>query len=115
MTDEAVAARREEVSADITQLRSDLERIERGLQQLSAIDTRPIQVLLDAIASPDSVDFVPSERANQLADEFVRLQAAVAELQSRLEVEGRDPASANAQLDAARAELALAETRHRQA
>jgi hypothetical protein len=109
MTEEEVAARREEVTADATQLRSDLERIERGLQQLSAIDTRPIQVLLDAIANPDSVDLVPSERAQHLADEFVRLQAAVGELQSRLEVEGRDPASANAQLDAARAELADAE------
>ena len=58
-------------------------------------------MLLDAIANPGSVDFVPSERAQELADEFVRLQSAVGELQARLEVEGRDPASADTQLDAA--------------
>ncbi len=109
MSEQDVAAQREEVTADITQLRVDLERIERGLQELSAIDTRPIQVLLEAIANPQSVEYVSSERAQQLADEFVRLQSAVSELEARLVVEGRDPASANAQLEQARAELQQAE------
>jgi hypothetical protein len=109
ISEQELVAQRDELERDIEQLRADLERIDRGLQQLSAIDTRPIQVLLDAIASPDTVDLVPSERAQELADEFVRLQAAAAELEARLELEGRNPTSAMAQLEAARAELHKAE------
>lgn len=109
MSEHELAARRTDLIDQIEQLRSDLDRIDRGLLELSAIDTRPIQVLLDAIANPDSVEQVPSERAQELADEFVRLQAAAAELEVRLEDEGRDPASAMQKLEAARTELQKAE------
>jgi hypothetical protein len=90
-------------------LRADLDRIDRSLTELSAIDTRPIQVLLEAITNPEPVEEVPSERAQQLADEFVRLQTAAAELEERLQREGRDLASAMQRLEAARAELQQAE------
>lgn len=109
MTPAEIAARRVELDAEIAQFRVDLTRIEAGLAELSAIDVRPIQVLLDAIANPAGHEVVPSERANELADEFVRLQSAVATLEQRLVVEGRDPASANAQLEAARTALEQAE------
>jgi hypothetical protein len=109
MNEQELSAHRTDLVGQIEQLRSDLDRIERGLLELSAIDTRPIQVLLDAIAKPDEVEYVPSERAHELADEFVRLQAAAAELEHRLKVEGRDPASAEQRLEAARAELQQAE------
>ena len=107
--DEDLSALRTELVEQIEQLRSDLDRIDRGLRELSAIDTRPIQVLLDAIAKPDTVEYVPSERAHELADEFVRLQAAAAELEHRLQAEGRDPESAMQRLEAARTELQQAE------
>lgn len=106
---EEITDRRREVAEDVEQLRADLARIERGLDELSGIDTRPVQVLLDAIANPEPVELVPSERAQELADDFVRLQAEVKELEVRLVGVGRDPASANAQLEAARDELARAE------
>lgn len=109
MDPDQIAVHRDEVAADAEQLRSDLERIDRGLQELSAIDTRPIQVLLDAIANPDPVELVPSGRAQALADDFVRLQAEVKDLEARLVGVGRDPETANAHLEAARAELAQAE------
>jgi hypothetical protein len=109
MTPAELAARRVELDAEIAQFRVDLTRIESGLAELSAIDVRPIQVLLEAIANPDGHEVVPSERAHELADEFVRLQSAVAALEQRLVDEGRDPASANAQLEAARTALEQAE------
>ena len=109
MTDADLDAERATLVSQIEQLRSDLDRIDRSLMELSAIDTRPIQVLLDAIANPDAVEMVPSERAQELADEFVRLRAATDALEHRLTAAGLDSASANRRLDEARAELQRAE------
>jgi hypothetical protein len=109
MTEAELEAERTALVTQIEQLRTDLDRIDRGLLELSAIDVRPIQVLLEAIANPEGVELVPSERAQQLADEFVRLQAATAELERRLALEGRDTATANRLLEEARAELQQAE------
>jgi hypothetical protein len=109
--DEAMgpAADRDELVAREAELAAQLQRIEQGLDELSGLDTRPIQVLLEAIRNPAPVELVPSERAAQLADEFVDLQRQVDELESRLEAEGRGTAGALTRLEAARVELAAAE------
>lgn len=104
-----VAERRAELEPRIEELRAELARIDRGLAELSAIDTRPVQVLLDALRNPTPVEYVSSDRAAELADEFVRLQRAVNELEQKLEDQGRGPASAMQRLEDARAELAAAE------
>ncbi|MGZ4785784.1 MAG: hypothetical protein ACXV5S_08935, partial [Acidimicrobiales bacterium] len=109
--DEAMgpAADRDELIATEADLVAQLERLEQGLDELSGLDTRPIQVLLDAIRNPAPVELVPSERASQLADEFVTLQRQVDDLEARLETEGRGTAGALARLEAARTELSAAE------
>ena len=109
--DEAMgpAADRDELVAREADLDGQLQRIEQGLEELSGLDTRPIQVLLDAIRNPAPVEFVPSERAAQLADEFSLLQRQVDELEARHETEGRGTAGALARLEAARVELTAAE------
>lgn len=103
------AIRRAELEEEIHRLQGELARIERGLEELSSIDTRPIQVLLDAIRDPGPVEYVPSERAAELADEFERLQAEVAVLEEALEARGLGPASGMQRLEEARAELDAAE------
>ncbi|MDZ7734009.1 MAG: hypothetical protein U5R31_13895 [Acidimicrobiia bacterium] len=65
--------------------------------------------MIDAYHKPPSGELVPSEQANALADEFVELQAAFADLEARMEAEGRGAESALARLDRARSELAEAE------
>jgi hypothetical protein len=114
LSGEEIAERRAELHTLAREVRAELDRIDRGLDELSAIDVRPVQVLLDAIRNPaeaGDVELVPSERAAQLADEFVRLQSAVSELEVKLEQEGRGPAGAMQQLEEARAELKQAERR----
>ena len=109
--DEAMgpAADRDELAEREADLDGQLQRIEQGLDELSGLDTRPIQVLLEAIRNPAPVEFVPSERAAELADEFSTLQGQVDELEARHESEGRGTAGALARLEAARTELAAAE------
>jgi hypothetical protein len=104
-----VSGRRVDLESAINELESRIDRIDRALEELSSIDTRPVQVLLDALRNPGPVDYVPSERAQELADQFVRLQEAVGELERRLEDEGRGTAGALQALDDARAELVAAE------
>jgi hypothetical protein len=98
-----------ELDERIIELESDLARIDRGIAELAAIDTRPIQVLLDAIRDPAPVEYGPSERANELADEFLALQARVGEFEEAMEAEGRGPITAMRQLDEARDALHHAE------
>jgi hypothetical protein len=98
-----------ELEARRDELMGHLARVEEGLAELSGLDTRPIEVLLDAIRNPTPSEFIPSERAAELADEFVALRAQVDELERELEAEGRGTASAMDRLEAARAELADAE------
>ncbi len=70
---------------------------------------RPIEVLVDASATPAPAEMVPSERANELADEFVALQRQVDAFEADLEARGNGTASALQAVEAARAELAAAE------
>jgi hypothetical protein len=104
-----VAQRRAELEPRIDELPADLARIDRGLDELSAIDTRPVQVLLEALRNPTPVEYVASDRARELADQFVELQSAVNELEQKLEEQGRGPATAMQRLEDARRELAAAE------
>lgn len=104
-----LAERRRELDEELGRLDADLARIERGLAELWAIDTRPIQVLLEAIRDPAPVELVPSERAAELADHLVVLQGELAALEDAMEAKGYGPATAIARLDAARAEVAAAE------
>jgi hypothetical protein len=104
-----LAARRLDLESAIKELDARLDRIDRALDELFSIDTRPVQVLLDALRNPAPVEYVPSDRAQELASEFVRLQDAVAGLEARLEQEGRGPASAMQRLEDARVELQAAE------
>jgi hypothetical protein len=100
---------RAELAARIDELGERVTVIDRSLQELSAIDTRPLVVLLDAIRNPQPIEYVPSERARDLADEFVALQGRVNELESELERDGRGTASAVERLEECRTELAAAE------
>ncbi len=100
---------REELVAQIDELTARLAHVEQGLEELSALDTRPIEVLVDAIRNPAPGELVPSDRATQLADEFVSLQRQVDEFEASLEAQGRGTASALSALETARVELADAE------
>jgi hypothetical protein len=100
---------RSRIKGRVEELAVDIARIDRGIDELAGVDPRPIQVLLDAIRNPQAVEMVPSERANELADEFVRLQAEVARLEDSLDARGLGSRSAMARLDAARQNLAAAE------
>lgn len=107
--EESVAERRQWLTARIAEIDAELVRVEKGLEELTGLDTRPVQVLLDAIHNPAPVEYVPSERGAVLADQFERLQAEVGVIEADLEARGMDTASALARLDAAQAELAAAE------
>ena len=100
---------RDELIDIIARLEERQGRIDQGIAELTALDTRPTEVLLEAIRNPAPVELVPSERANQLADEFVALQGQVEALEQRMEAEGRGTAGALQRLEGARAELADAE------
>ncbi len=100
---------RDELEARVEELTGRLSHIEQDLTELSALDTRPIEVLVDAIRNPPPAEMVPSQRAGELADEFRSLQAQVDQLEQDLEAQGRGTASALAALEAARIELAAAE------
>ncbi len=100
---------RPELEARVEELTARLARIEQDLAELSGLDTRPIEVLVDAIRNPPPAEMVPSERAGQLADEFRSLQSQVDQLEADLESQGRGTASALAALETARTELAGAE------
>ena len=100
---------REELEAHLEEVTTRLAHIESGLQELSALDTRPIEVLIEAIRNPPPAEMVPSERAGALADEFRSLQSQVDQLEADLEAQGRGTASALAAVEAARTELASAE------
>lgn len=102
-------ARRTELEGRTAELQGEIKRIDRGIEELAALDPRPVQVLVDAIRNPAPVEYVPSERGHELADEFVRLQGEVNVLEEGLAARGMDTPSAMARLDAARAELATAE------
>jgi hypothetical protein len=103
------AVSRPELEARVEDLTARLAHIEQGLAELSGLDTRPIEVLVDAIRNPPPAEMVPSERAGALADEFHGLQTQVDELEAELESQGRGTASALAALESARIELAAAE------
>jgi hypothetical protein len=105
----APALSRDELEARVTAATERLAHIEQDLQELSALDTRPIEVLIEAIRNPAPAAMVPSERAGQLADEYVSLQGQVDALEQDLETQGRGTASALAAVEAARSELASAE------
>lgn len=96
-------------SAHRGELEDELARVERGIAELSGIDTRPIEVLLDAIRDPEPVDYVPSQRAAELADDFEQLQQDVERLEAALDREGAGASAAMERLEAARARVIEAE------
>lgn len=93
----------------IAELEARQAHIDQGIAELTALDTRPVEVLVDAIRNPAPVELVSSDRAAQLADEFASLQGQVEAFEQRLEAEGRGTAGALQRLDSARTELAQAE------
>jgi hypothetical protein len=108
-TESAPTLNRDELQAQVDELTARLARVEHDLVELSALDTRPIEVLVDAIRNPPPAEMVPSERAGALADEFHELRAQVDELEGELEAQGRGTRSALAAVEAARTEQAAAE------
>lgn len=104
-----IEADRSAIAEQVAALAADIARIDRGIDELAGVDPRPIQVLLDAIRNPQGVEMVPSERARELADEFVLLQAKVNELEDSLDARGLGSRAAMSRLDAARQGLAAAE------
>lgn len=107
--DDAEDARLLALEAEIARHEDEIARAERGIEELSSIDTRPIQVLVDAIRNPMPVEYVASDRGQELADEYVRQQSRLGELEAELEAQGLGPATAMRRLEDARAELATAE------
>jgi hypothetical protein len=105
----ALAGRRDGLEARELELQAQVERIDRGINELAGLDARPIQVLLEAIHNPAPVEYVPSERGQELAEEFVRLQNEVSVLEASLEARGLGSNQAMARLDQARVDLAAAE------
>lgn len=97
----------ESEAADLEVTRRD---IDQALDELAAIDTRPVSVLLDAIRQPAEIEWVESERARIVADELLTVQAEMAALEAQLDAEGRGPMAAMARLEAARVALQAAET-----
>lgn len=108
-TPDELRDRRRDIELRLPDLQAVVDRVDRGIDELAALDPRPVQVLVDAIRSPAPVEFVPSERGAELADEFVRLQAEVKVLEEGLAARGMDTPSAMARLDLARDELTAAE------
>jgi hypothetical protein len=100
---------RDELVARVDDCALRLSHVERGLEELSSLDVRPIEVLVDALRNPGPAELVPSERANQLADAFVDLQRKVDAFEADLEARGQGTASALHAVEAARTELAEAE------
>lgn len=101
--------RRDTMEARRDVLEATIARIDRGINELAGVDARPVQVLLDAIRNPPPVELVSSQRGQELADDFVRLQREVQSLEESLETRGLGSQSAMARLDAARQEVAVAE------
>ena len=99
--------------AELADLAASLEQrgqqIQRGLKELSSIDVRPLNVLLDAIRSPSPVELIPSERAQELADDVKLLEGRVGELERQLDDQGMGTTAVMARLEACRAEVANAE------
>lgn len=106
---EEVDDRTHQLELEIERLEDEIARAERGIEELSTIDTRPIQVLVDAIRNPMPVEYVASDRGIELADEFASLQMQVAALEDELEAQGNGPATAMQRLEEARAEVVAAE------
>ena len=100
---------RDELIERIAQLEERQAHIDQGIAELTALDTRPTEVLLEAIRNPAPVELVTSERATELADEFAGLQRQVDDLEQTMESEGRGTAGALQRLESARAELAASE------
>jgi len=100
---------RDELIERIAELEERQARIDQGIAELTALDTRPTEVLLEAIRNPAPVELVPSDRATELADEFAGLQRQVDDLEQTMESEGRGTAGALQRLESARAELAASE------
>ncbi len=109
LTHDQIQARRAELAADADAHWVELERIEHGLAELGALDTRPIEVLLEAIRNPQPVEYVGSARALELADEVVALRRKLDELEDRMEAEGRGPGPALHRLEEARVAVQAAE------
>ena len=101
--------RRTELEARVEELNATVTRVDRGITELASLDPRPVQVLVDAIRNPAPVEYVVSERGQELADEFVRLQAEVSVLEEGLAARGMDTPTAMARLDAAKEELSRSE------
>jgi hypothetical protein len=95
--------------SELVALEKDLAAVDAGIAELSGLNIEPVRVLIDAIETPGPVDEVPSPMGLELANEILRLLGEVAELEQRMEVEGRGPGSALARLDAAREEAGVAE------
>jgi hypothetical protein len=98
-----------ELRSRIDQLTAARDELASALDELTERDPRPIEVLVDEYHKPPSSNMVPSPEAGALADEFVDLQAKLADLESRREAEGRGTESTMRQLDEAREALANAE------
>jgi len=100
----------EELTTRITAGEERIATIGRGLEELSAIDTRPLTVLLEAVKNPQPIEYVPSERAHELADEVVDIERKVAELEKELDKRGLASGTALKQVEVARLELVAAES-----
>lgn len=99
----------EALRVSIVQLTAARDELAAAIQELEERDPRPIEVLIDEYNKPESSTMVPSREAIALADEFVDLQAKLAELEDRREAEGRGTESTMRRLDEARAALASAQ------
>jgi|GEM_PF-1347654 len=109
--DDQVASevQRARILEEIAEFEEAIERATRGVAQLKGLDVRPLQVLLEAIQNPEPVEYVTSDRARQLADEFEALQARVESLEASVSVQGLKPSDVMTRLEQARGEVKSAE------
>lgn len=103
-------ARRLVLESEAAELAATLQGIHRSLDELAAIGTRPVAVLLDAIRRPAEIEWIESERAHALADELIAVQARMSAREAQLEADGRGREAARSRLEAAQAAVEAAET-----
>src|SRR5437763_827784 len=94
---------------DISALESRQTELEAALLAIDTVDPFAVETALSQLESNDDVELVPSPEAEQVADDWVRNEAALSGEASNEELSGNVLAAARRRLDEARAAVFEAE------